>query len=168
MYRLDACSAVLPVFAPADPGSPLFQLVASSPRFALTEVVPGDTLAFGGTSVRVCAARHPVPAVGFRFSAGNERLLGYTGDTNTLDTLVEDYRGCRLLLADGLFPKDAWAPEKPHLSAALAASLARDAGVSSLVVTHLNPLFSRRTLLAEAREIFPDVRLAEAGASVSL
>ena len=56
-----------------------------------------------------------------------------------------------------------WSEEKPHLSAVLAARLAEDAGVSQLVITHLNPVFPRETLLQEARSLHRDTRIARPG-----
>ena len=44
------------------------------------------------------------------------------------------------------------------------AELARDACVSRLVITHLNPSFPPQTLLEEARRVFPAVQLASRGA----
>ena len=163
MYRLQACGKALPVYGPADPSSPLYQLVKSVPCFSFTEIAAGQTISAGEAEITVTAARHPVPAVGFRVSSGG-RTFGYTGDTNTMPSLADDYRGCDLLLADGLFPKDAWAETKPHLSAELAADLAKECGAGQLIVTHLNPVFPRRTLLEEARAVFPHTQLAEAGA----
>ena len=51
---------------------------------------------------------------------------------------------------------------------ALAAELARDAKCGRLVITHLNPLFSPQTLLEEARAVFPETCLAQAGKILSL
>ena len=167
MYRLQALDRVLPVYGPADPESALYRLVSSVPCFDFTEVSAGDTLQAGKTAFRVNAARHPVPAVGYTASFA-DRTFGYTGDTNTLPSLAEDYRGCDLLLADGLFTRESWAEGKPHLSAELAARLALDAEAKALVITHLNPFISRRTLLEEARSVYPRVQLAEAGAVITL
>ena len=167
MYRLESLGAVLPVYAPADENAALRKIVQAASCFQLSDVAPGDVLTLGNTEIRVCEARHPVPAVGYRVSQGG-KSLGYTGDTNTLPGLADFYRQCDLLLADGLFPRENWAEGKPHLSAELAARLAVDAEVSALVITHLNPAFSPRLLLEEARKIFPAVRLAEAGNVVSL
>ena len=36
MYRLAACQKTLPVYGPADPSSPVFGLVSSSPCFSFT------------------------------------------------------------------------------------------------------------------------------------
>ena len=96
------------------------------------------------------------------------QIFGYTGDTNTFPSLTEDYKGCDLLLADGLFTRDAWNEQKPHLSAELAARLALNSGAKKLVLTHLNPFVPCRTLLEEARAVYPVVQLAEAGAIVEL
>ena len=71
--------------------------------------------------------------------------------------------GCSLLLADALFPSADWSEKKPHLSAGLAAELAREAEVKKLVLTHLSPLFSPALLLREAQARFSDVRLASSG-----
>ena len=167
MYRLAACQKTLPVYGPADPSSPVYNLVVSTPCFSFTEVSAGLSFELNGASVRVTAARHPVPAVGYCVSFGG-KTFGYTGDTNTLPSLAEDYLGCDLLLADGLFPASAWSEDKPHLSAELAARLAADTNAGNLIITHLNPVWPRRTLLQEARAVYSRARLAEAGAIIDL
>ncbi len=162
MYRLEAMKQVLPVYAPEDADSSFFRLVSSSACFDLKILKSGDRLSLGGAEITVNAARHPVPAIGFRVSCEG-KTFGYTGDTNTLLSLAKDYRGCDLLLADGLFPASVWAEEKPHLSAELAARLAEDAGAGQLVITHLNPVFPSEALLKEARFLHRDTRIARAG-----
>ena len=167
MYRLQALNATLPVYAPVDEASALRKIVRDAEYFDLTDVAPGDTLTLGDAQIRVGEARHPVPAVGYRVLQGG-KTLGYTGDTNTLPGLADFYHGCDLLLADGLFPRENWAEDRPHLSAELAARLAAEAEASSLIITHLNPVFSPRLLLEEARSVFPAVRVAETGAVFAL
>ena len=167
LYRLEALGfgasgPQFPVYAPADDSSALRKIVSASPFFRLTDIAPGDTLSLGSCTVHVGKARHPVPTVGFRVECGG-RVLGYTGDTNTLPSLAPFYRGTHLLLADGLFPAENWAEQKPHMSAALAASLAAEAGAERLVLTHLNPFFPPEVLLREARPLHPDVTLAAPG-----
>ena len=162
MYRLEALGKSLPVFAPEDSGSALFRTVSAAGCFSLTVVAPGQVLSFGDVRIAVTGARHPVPAVGYRVEAESRRF-GYTGDTNTLPSLAEDYRGCDLLLADGLFPAASWAEGKPHLSAELAAALAEEAGAGKLVITHLNPFIAPEPLLREARALHRNTCLASAG-----
>ena len=167
MYRLQAAGRTLKVFGPSDPDAALYKLVTAMPCFDFTDVSAGDSFSFCGALIRVTAARHPVPAVGYTVSFDG-KTFGYTGDTNTLESLPLDFHGCTLLLADGLFPRASWTEEKPHLSAEMAARLAVDAAVETLVVTHLNPVFPRRILLEEARAVFPHTLLAESGAFLDL
>ena len=167
MYRLQAMNRMLPVYGPADPDSCLYRLVSSVPCFRFTEVSAGDEFSLGDTFIRIAEARHPVPAVGYTVACDG-KTFGYTGDTNTLPSLAADFRGCDLLLADGLFSRDAWTEEKPHLSAELASRLAVEAGAKKLVITHLNPFIPRRTLLEEARAVYSHAQLAESGTVISL
>ena len=167
MYRLEAMGfgadgPQLPVYGPVDESSAIRKIVSTAACFRLTDVAAGDTVSVGDSTIIIGEARHPVPAVGFRVECGDQ-VFGYTGDTNTLPSLVSFFRGCRLLLADGLFPEANWTEQKPHLSAALAASVARDAGVERLVLTHLNPVYPPETLLREARKNHPQAELASAG-----
>ncbi len=167
LYRLEAMDAVLKVYAPVDESSALRKIVADAPCFELEDVSPGDSFRIGSCNVSIGEARHPVPAVGYRIESEG-RVLGYTGDTNTLPSLTDFYRGSAMLLADGLFPAENWTEQKPHLSAALAARLACDSGAERLVLTHLNPVFSPRLLLREAQAIHPNVTLAAPGAVLDI
>ena len=175
-WHYDHCSDVLPlifrlealaeqplhVYGPADEDSLVRQAVKRCAKMVLHDIAPGDRLVLGEAEVTVHQARHPVPAVMLRVTAGG-RTLCYTGDTNTVDGLVEFAANADLLLADGLFPEKVWGEEKPHLSAVLAAKLAADAGVRRLVITHFNPTIDPVGLVSEARAIRPDVLRARRG-----
>ena len=162
IYRLQALKTRLAVYAPADEASALRHIVQEADCFSLTDIAPGDQIEVGKAKVWVGPARHPVPAVGFRMEQEGV-CFGYTGDTNTLAGLADFYHGCRLLLADGLFPEKDWSEEKPHLSAVLAAKLAAEAGAEKLVLTHLNPVYPSSLLLREARTVYSGAEIAEAG-----
>lgn len=167
IYRLEAAGKTLSLFAPPDDGSAVRAVVAGAGCFTLKDVRPGDEIRIGEALIRVGSARHPVPGVGFRVERDGVSF-GYTGDTNTLPSLPDFYRDVDLLLADGLFPEERWDERKPHLSAALAARLASEAGARKLILTHLNPVYAPELLLREARVHFPSACLAEAGKAVSL
>ena len=171
LYRLESHAAAggapLHIWAPVDDASPVRKAVQGCRAAVLHDVRPGDVLTLGDTEVTVHDARHPVPAVMYRIT-GDGRTLCYTGDTNTAAGLEAFAEGADLLLADGLFPTAAWSEGKPHLSAALAAQLARDAHVRRLVITHLNPAIDPEGLLKEARSIRQDAELAVTGACLTL
>lgn len=162
IYRMESLPHAQPlnVYAPADETSPVRQALLKCPAFRLHDLHPGDSLTLGDVQVQAGLARHPVPSLMYRLTA-QERSLCYTGDTNQLEGLEAFVQGCHLLLADGLFPASLWSSAKPHLSAQLAACLARDAGAQKLLITHLNPSIDPVGLLAEARAVRPDAALAE-------
>ena len=175
-WHYDHCSDVLPlifrlealaeeplhVYGPADETSLVRQAVKGCAKMALHDIAPGDRITLGEVEVSVHAARHPVPAVMLRLTAEGKTLC-YTGDTNTVEGLTDFARDAHLLLADGLFPEKVWGEGKPHLSAALAAQVAREAQVKRLVITHFNPTVDPVGLVAEARAIRPDVIRARRG-----
>lgn len=163
LYRLNGCEkAPLHVYAPVDDDSPIRQALMRDHAVVVHDIAPGDELVIGDVTLRVYPARHPVPAVMLRLSAEGKTLC-YTGDTNVQDGLTDYAQDADLLLADGLFTKALWAENKPHLSAAHVAEIARDANVKRVVVTHLNPAIDPETLLKEAREVRQDAILAHCG-----
>ena len=132
LFRLQACAKKpLDVYAPTDESSVVRKVVQESGAFCLHDVQQGDMVQIGELSVRVFAARHPVPGVMYRVTDG-EKTLCYTGDTNTVAGLTDFAQDADLLLADGLFPTEMWQEGLPHLSAAQTAQLARDAHVKKL------------------------------------
>ncbi|MDO5436172.1 MAG: MBL fold metallo-hydrolase [Clostridia bacterium] len=167
IYRLQASGSVLRVYAPADGSSPIRNIVLHSDCFELHDIAPGDTISTGDVHVTAGRAVHPVPAVMYKVTA-KDGVFCYTGDTNLFPGLADFLRGTDTLLADALFTRALWSAEKPHLSASLAAELAADAGVSRLILTHLNPSIPVETLVREAREHFGDVQPASAGQIIDL
>lgn len=165
LYRLEACAKQpLHIYAPVDEKSPVRQAVQACAKVVLHDVRPGDRFSVGGVQVEAFAARHPVPAVMYRMVHDGSTFC-YTGDTNTVEGLLDFANGADFLLADGLFTEAVWAEGKPHLSAAHVAQLAQDAQVRRFVITHLNPGIDPQTLLREARAIRIDAALAACGDS---
>jgi len=162
IYRLESTGQTLHIYAPIDKSSPIRQAVLNCRQIILHDISAGDTINLGDVTAEVFSARHPVPAVMLRFTHQNHSLF-YTGDTNTVDHLIGACRHADLLLADGLFTEELWAPQKPHLSARLCAETAQAADVARLVITHLNPTIDPTTLLRQARAIRPDAVLAREG-----
>lgn len=160
LYRLEAMGKPLHIYAPVDEKSPIRQAVMQCSMATLHDIAPGDELNLNGVQVQVFKARHPVPAVMLRLTNGASTLC-YTGDTNTVEGLETFAQGADLLLADGLFTTDLWAENKPHLSAAQVAQLAKDADAAQVIITHTNPTIDPETLLKEARSVRQDAKLAE-------
>ena len=170
IFRLEACAKKpLHIYAPADESSLVRRAVQGCGKIVLHDVqgnsefgIRNSEFEVNGLKVQVFAARHPVPAVMYRV-AHQGKVLCYTGDTNTVEGLTDYARHADLLLADGLFTEGTWTESKPHLSAALAARLAREAEAKRIVITHLNPALDPVTLLKEARAVRLDAVLAKPG-----
>ncbi len=96
---------------------------------------------------------------------GEERpglSVALTGDVGRIDDLVERVAGVDLLVCEATYlERDAeMARRFGHLTAAQAATLAREAGVRALVLTHISQRYRVRELLAEAQSIFPQTMVA--------
>ncbi|MGC4109362.1 MAG: MBL fold metallo-hydrolase [Nocardioides sp.] len=96
---------------------------------------------------------HPVPAFGFRVSAGG-RTLAYTGDTGMcsgLDTLAA---GVDLLLAEASFRHTDTNPEGLHLTGRQVGEVAARNGVPRVVITHVPPWYQIGDMMTEAAEVY--------------
>ncbi len=93
------------------------------------------------------------------------RKIIYTGDSRPCDAIMDASRDADLLIHDGTLSseKAEWAVESMHSTAREAASVAKDAGVQRLVLTHISSRYSEDStpLLNEAKEIFDNVTIAE-------
>jgi ribonuclease Z len=103
------------------------------------------------------AAVSPAQVMG---GARKGRKFCFATDTVAAPGLADFARGADLFICEGMFADELaeTAAEKKHLTAAQAARIGRDAGVKSLGLIHYSPRYADRelkTLLAEAREIFP-------------
>ena len=92
------------------------------------------------------------------------RRIVYSGDTRPTEELVELARGADVLIHEATFIdelKDR-AAEDGHSTAAEAAETAREAGVKTLVLTHVSSRYpDPGVLLGEAKKVFGDVVVAE-------
>jgi ribonuclease Z len=81
----------------------------------------------------------------------------YVGDAGRTDDLVEVCRGADALVIEATYleVEADLARRFGHLTATQAATLARQAGVKQLFLTHISRRYSEREVLAEAEPIFP-------------
>ncbi|HHY36572.1 MAG TPA: MBL fold metallo-hydrolase [Firmicutes bacterium] len=167
-YAVDAArreglrEAPLPIYCPPEPED-IFSSLQYKDNFVLIPIQGGDSLEIGNFSVSFLRTVHPLPtlAVGL---AGGGRQFAYSADTEYFDELVPFIAGANLFLCEANYRHwEVEAGRGNHLSAHQAATLAREAGVEKLLLTHLNPEGDEEGLLAEAREVCPQADLAREG-----
>lgn len=86
----------------------------------------------------------------------------HTGDVGRTDTLLEICRNADTLVIESTYVEEEaeMAQQFGHMTAARAATLARDAGVKSLILTHLSRRYFERDVRREAQAIFPNTAVA--------
>ena len=151
----------LPLYLPSAP-APLRALLDGGPY----DLRPMLDTPIGGLDFAFLPAVHSLPGFSMRVKEGASSLL-YTGDTNWHDGLVPFARGCAFVLADAAFTTAMWSPDAAHMSGALCARLAREAGAQALVLSHLRPDVDCTQVLSEARALFPTAQLAVAGMALT-
>jgi len=100
------------------------------------------------------------------------RRVVITGDTRPCAATTEMARNADLLVHEATFGEEeaARAAETGHSTAREAASVARDADVRRLVLTHFSARYSRDAseLEREAREVFANVLVARDGTEIDV
>ncbi len=92
------------------------------------------------------------------------RKIGISGDTRPTDKLAKFFNGCNTLIFESTYSQDKQqkAIENWHSTAAEAATLAKEAGVDKLFLTHFSARYDSTSLLVrEAGAIHSNVESAE-------
>ena len=86
----------------------------------------------------------------------------HIGDVGRVSNLVEICHNADTLVMESTYVEDdaEMARQFGHMTAAKAAQLAKDAGVKTLILTHLSRRYRERDIRNEARSIFPNTFVA--------
>lgn len=112
-----------------------------APMFSIAEYDPMGSVEIGEFAVSFARTVHPLPCWAMRLSsrAQPDRDLVYTADTGPTANLSEFAGGAAVLVAEAtlLTPGDEPIEERGHLTATEAGELASQAGVETLILTHM-------------------------------
>jgi len=157
-YAPDGPAAAMPLYAP--PG--LFARMASvldekgarelNEAFIARELAVGNVLRFGGLTVTVHAGDHVEPTFAL-VAADDAGSVAYTSDIRAGERARAVANGVDILLTEATLPP-AYAGRAAHMTPVEAGELARDAGVATLVLTHLWPTVDREAAAREAAVSF--------------
>jgi ribonuclease BN (tRNA processing enzyme) len=153
----------LPVFAPAEPVEEYMRLPYKN-VYAVEVLAEGHDLQLGPFTFTFLKTKHTVPCYAVAVHLAGEKKLVYSADTEYFPLLSDFARGADLFLCEANFlEEDLQKGAANHLSARQAASLAREAGVEALLLTHLLPFRNPQLYLEEAGQVFKNVDIAQEG-----
>ena len=129
-------------------------------EFSFHDIAPGGVIEVGPMRFEFFGAEHTVPAVGIRVSGPSESnpdsyvIFGYTGDTDLCDPEVEMAMGADLLLSECAFEDGRDEVRGVHMTGSRAGTLAERAGVSRLLLTHLQPWTDPEKVCRAAEQVY--------------
>ena len=162
----------LPVYGPAGTAERIVAAYEGMAEGGMDEVLDFRRLStsvpthIGPFVVRPFLVEHPVEAFGFRVEADG-RVLAYSGDTDTCDSLTPLFAGADLVLADSAFVEGRDEARGIHLTGRRAAEAAVVAGgVRRLMLTHIPAWNDPEVCRADAAQVWPgEVELAQPDAT---
>ncbi|WP_047865593.1 MBL fold metallo-hydrolase [Rubrobacter aplysinae] len=122
---------------------------------------------FGGYHLSWAPAQHRPESIAYRIEEPGGESLVYTGDTEYSESVVDLARGAHTMIVECSFPDDS--PVPGHLTPKGVAGMAREAGVSRVVLTHIFPPADELDLVSEVgRGYAGEVIVASDGLELTL
>jgi len=109
-------------------------------------------LDLAGAGIQFGPVAHGIDAIAISVSDGAGSRVVYSGDTGRSADLVRLARGATLLVVEATFPNGEIRPF--HLTPAEAAGIAAEAGVTGMVLVHLNPESDEAGLIEQCGDRF--------------
>lgn len=124
---------------------------------------PDEVLKLGPFFIRFLKTRHSVPCYGMRITDGTSTLV-YTADSAYQDEWIKFSRDADLLLADTNFYAEQDGAEAGHMTSEEVGTIAANANVKRLLLTHLPHYGNHEQLVTEAAKMFSGkITLAKEG-----
>lgn len=112
-----------------------------------------DQLQIAGLNITFCKTVHTVPCYAMKIACNNKTIV-YTADTEYTEEILKFSMGADLLITEATMLNRDFKENAGHLSAKLAATLASNANVKHLLLTHLWPYYDSNDYLEEAMQYF--------------
>lgn len=118
-------------------------------------------------SLKSLEVPHQISSYAFRIDTDSGSLV-YSGDTGTKNNLRNFAKDTDLFICESTYLIGQTRSSDNHLYAHEAASIAKDANVKELLLTHFWPEIDKELYLNEAKEIFDNTLVAEEGKKLIL
>lgn len=124
---------------------------------------PKETLEVGPFNITFLKTVHPVPCYGMRITDGESSIV-YTADTSYQKEWTDFCKDVDLLIADCNFYANQDGASAGHLTSKEVGTIASEANVKELILSHLPHYGDHQQLLKEASEQFHNrIQIAEKG-----
>lgn len=148
----------LKVYAPEEPAEE-FTRLAYKDIYDVHPIRPGESVEVAGMVWTAAPARHMIPACALRVEDGGRSLV-FSSDTGFSSEVAQLASGADVFLCEAnLFRTES----DGHLNPGQAGRMAREAGVSRLLLTHLFPGVPEKELEADARQEFEAAEVVQEG-----
>ena len=128
---------------------------------------PEESLQVGPFTIDFQKTKHPVACYGMRITDGEHSVV-YTADTSFMKEWIDFAEEADLLITDTNFYKDMDGSKAGHMTSEEAATIAEEAKVHTLWLSHLPHFGKLPRLRQEAEDVFNGtIQLAEEGLSWS-
>ena len=134
--------------------------------FRFNEFIP-SSLEFDDITLTSITVPHQISSYAIKV-ATPDGVIVYSSDTGTRNNLAYFAKDCDLFICEATFLKGQYRAEDAHLYAWEAATIAKNAGVKKLLLTHFWPEIDKEKYLDEAKSIFENVEVAEEGKKLVL
>ncbi|MBQ6860916.1 MAG: MBL fold metallo-hydrolase [Clostridia bacterium] len=155
------------VYLPLNPKRILVDIVSEENSFTnIYSINEKSYLVCGNLVVTFCKMKHPVETYAVKITNGVSKIV-YSSDTSfaARSELVEFARGADVFICESSLLESHGFPEiNSHLTAKQAATIAKEAKVNTLMLTHFWPEESPENYVEEAKMVFENVIAAEEGA----
>ena len=121
--------------------------------FQCMELESSGAFELGGLTLRYAPMAHKPESLGFRFEDASGFALVYSGDTDETQTLIRLAKGAHTLICECAMPEGRKIPG--HLVPSVAGKMARDAGVTRLVLTHFYPECTGEDMVSPCAAVYP-------------
>ncbi|KIL45621.1 MBL fold metallo-hydrolase [Jeotgalibacillus soli] len=128
---------------------------------------PEQPLKLGPFTLSFLRTRHSVPCYAVRIESSNAVVV-FTADSAYQTSFIEFAKNADLLIAESNFYSGMDAQSAGHMTSEEAASIARDARIKHLLLTHLPHFGNLNQLKKEAEQIYDGkVQLASSGLTIT-
>ncbi len=154
------------VYMPASPQVIYDDICSETNAYCTYSAIDKNTvLNTGNLKIDFMPVIHPMETYAVRITDGKSTFV-YTSDTSyaAKDNIVEFAKNADILLSEAsLLVSDGFPEINSHLTARQAATIAREAGVKKLIITHFWPEKSPQQFVNEAKTVFDNTFAANEG-----